>query len=146
MKKLIKIGFILYLTYSLFQLFNNDREISHGPGVIAPKIPIQKDLKKKIPFEHKDYQINPLAFFKLEARVLHKKRYRFGREAELSPLDLALGWGPMSDEKILDEFRIRQSNRFYYWYSKNLPISKMDVIENSSNMHLIPENEQVWKK
>ena len=35
------------------------------------------------------------------ARVLGTERYRFDRASELSLVDLALGWGPMSDTRAL---------------------------------------------
>ncbi len=50
-----------------------------------------------------NYQITPLAAFQIHARVLHKKEYSRGREADLSPVDFALGWGPMSDVHILQQ-------------------------------------------
>ena len=73
------------------------------------------------PFQHNDYKIIPRRTFYLEARVLSKRRYRTGREAQLAPFDLALGWGPMSDDTILKDIKITQSNRWYYYKYKIPP-------------------------
>ncbi len=91
-----------------------------------------------------EYRITTLQDeFLLTALVLSKKEYRFGREADLSPIDLALGWGPMADLDTIAQFSIRQSNRWYYWQTPELPISKRDVEIHSSNMHMIPADKAV---
>ncbi len=119
------------------------RPITHGPGVVAPDVPQQEALSGVENFMFKDYTVTPLARFALEARVLSRAGYRSGREAELSPLDLALGWGPMSDETVLAHFSITQSGRFYYWSARHLPIPRAEVVQNSANMHLIPADAAV---
>lgn len=91
-----------------------------------------------------EYQITPLEEnFTITARVLSRKNYHFGREADLSPVDLALGWGPMAEPAIIKQFSIRQSNRWYYWKTSELPIPRRDVEINSANMHMIPADRSV---
>jgi len=75
--------------------------------------------------------------------VLAKKNYHLGREADLSPTDLALGWGNMSDERILEQIKISQSGRFYFWRVDSFPIPRHEIETSSANMHLIPANESV---
>jgi len=43
--------------------------------------------------------LKPLAHFELDARVLHCK-FIDGSASRLVPVDLALGWGPMSDQRV----------------------------------------------
>jgi hypothetical protein len=118
-------------------------EVRYPPGPIAPNAPVQADVDD-VPLLNKDeYLITPVARFEVEARVLGTERYRHGREADLSPMDLALGWGPMSDQTVVDELDISQGARFYFWKAKRLPISRGDIIRHSSNMHLIPANDTV---
>ncbi|WP_430460643.1 hypothetical protein ACQUQU_15685 [Thalassolituus sp. LLYu03] len=91
-----------------------------------------------------DYRITTLQDdFELTARVLGYERYRSGREADLSPLDLALGWGPMAEPEIAAQFSIRQANRWYYWRTDALPIPRREVETHSANMHMIPADEGV---
>ena len=73
------------------------------------------------------------------------KDYTFGREADLAPVDLALGWGAMSDEAVLSKISISQSNRFYYWRVDEFPIPRKEIEWQSANMHMIPADSQVEK-
>jgi hypothetical protein len=111
------------------------------------KPPIQKNINKsKASFPYGDYEITPLANFQLIAKVLSEKHYRSDREAELSPVDLALGWGPMAIQKNLDALTITQSGRWYRWRTNNFPIPRREIETNSANMHFIPNNETVKAK
>lgn len=94
----------------------------------------------------KDYQIEPLADFSLKARVLGAEHYRFGRESEISPVDLALGWGRMSDPTVLSRIDIRQSNRFYFWHVQEFPIPREEIERHSANMHMIPADASVARQ
>ena len=118
-------------------------EVRHGPGVLAPNAPVQTARGEVPLLRHGGYLVEPLARFEVEARVLAAKRYRKGREAELSPVDLALGWGPMSDEAVLDHLEIWQNRRFYFWQGRILPIPKREISRHSANMHLIPATDEV---
>ncbi|MBR9828189.1 MAG: hypothetical protein GYB41_06055 [Oceanospirillales bacterium] len=105
--------------------------------------PMQRTLSAPAQVAFEDYQLTLLAEFALDARVLGRENYRFGREADLSPWDFALGWGEMSRPEVADQFDIRQSGRWYYWQTKQLPIPKRQVEISSANMHMIPANDQV---
>jgi len=119
------------------------RPVAQPPGVLAPLDPLQTEPQSTKTWTYHDHRITPLARFELRARVLSVERYHFDRPAELSPVDFALGWGPMSDSRILEAFTIRQSDRWYFWSSANLPIPAADVISHSANMHMIPANGSV---
>jgi hypothetical protein len=117
------------------------------PGRIAPDEPRQVEILERT-WDRGDARFTALAQFDIRARVLSKNRYHFDPEADLSPLDLALGWGPMSDSRIVDEFSISQSQRFYFWRPKwghNPPIPIPEVISHSANMHMIPANDGVMR-
>lgn len=119
------------------------RAVDPGPGRVAPHDPIQHDLRAKRHFEHKGYAMTALAEFEVEARVLSRKSYSGDANAELSPLDLALGWGPMSDGEVLDDIDISQSGRFYHWSTRDPSIPIEDIGRHSANMHLIPADASV---
>jgi hypothetical protein len=135
---------ILLVLFGATRWWKSD-SIAYGPGIIAPDQPEQETIDSGEQFSYKDYQITPLATFQIEARVLSAKRYRSGRESELSPVDLALGWGPMSDEDVLKDIKISQSNRFFYWKVKHFPIPRKEIERNAANMHLIPSNPEMAK-
>jgi hypothetical protein len=117
--------------------------VTFPPGVTAPNAPRQTNLDKAPLFVRDDFVIRAVARFEVDARVLGRERYRFDRSADLSPIDLALGWGPMSDQSVIDRISITQSRRFYWWRVKEYPIPRRAIIENSANMHMIPANDEV---
>ncbi|HEY9161258.1 MAG TPA: hypothetical protein VIS94_09250 [Desulfomonilia bacterium] len=138
MWKYVVIAFVVLIG---FFSWCSQRTLHHAPGIIAPDIPVQETINDADPFTYKDYTIKPVAAFKLKARVLSRERYRFDRCAELSPVDLALGWGPMSDEAVLNKLKISQMGRFFYWKASGvLPIPLEQICANASNMHMIPAN------
>lgn len=115
-----------------------------GNGVIASQQPTQISTGG-VNFNLNGYTITPLESFQIEARVLAAEQYSLGREADLSPVDLALGWGAMSDEAILKDIKISQSNRFYYWRVDEFPIPRREIETQSANMHMIPADPQIEK-
>jgi hypothetical protein len=119
------------------------RPLPYGVGVAAPTLPAQQHVSEGQPFAYKGYRVTPLARFNLDARVLAREDYGFGRESEISPVDVVFGWGRMSDGAVLDQIRIRQSNRFYYWSVEEFPIPRQEIESHSANMHLIPADSAV---
>jgi len=121
-----------------------NRPLVHPPGVLVAEIPQQNTTDLPAAFGLHGHQVQPVARFSIRARVLSREDYRFDRGAELSPVDLALGWGPMSDQAVLDRIDIRQGGRWYFTrYELPAPISDQEIIRHSANMHLVPANEYV---
>lgn len=88
--------------------------------------------------------ITPLAGFSLAGRVLSTEGYRAGKEARISPLDLAIGWGPMTQSQVIDQLDIQQGGRWYTWRTRpGASIETKQIIEYSSNMHMVPANDTV---
>jgi hypothetical protein len=141
---IIAILFVIFICYSAYSWWNS-RAVSHGPGQVAPDPPAQSETQAA-PFTFDEYRITPLADFYVNARVLSTERYFWGEEAKLVPVDLALGWGPMSDERVLEKINIRQSNRFYFWSTEKFPIPRKKIETSSANMHLIPSDSDILKK
>ncbi len=125
---------IAWGTYSSWQ----QRPLHRGAGVIAAQVPQQQLLSEAHAFDLNGYRITPLADYDIEARLLARERYRLGREADLSPIDFGVGWGRMSDESILKQIDISQSNRFMNWRVAHFPIPQHEIETSAANMHLIP--------
>ena len=121
------------------------RPVHPGDGAIAPAEPLQTELDAPpSPVEHGRWKLTARARYDITARILSREDYRFDAMADLVPEDLALGWGPMSDNRVLRAFEITQSVRFYSWRPlEPLPIPRQDVIEHSANTHVIPADPQV---
>jgi len=123
-----------------------EREQSRPPGILAPGEPVQGDAEGLAPFKKDDYNLVPQARFSLEARVLGKEIYRLDAGANLAPVDLALGWGLMSDSSVLSRLSISQSQRFYFWRATELPAPPEDIARHSANMHLIPASPDMERR
>ncbi len=118
---------------------------ARDPGVLAAVAPEQHDLSHAASFRDKNFTITPLADFALTARVLSREDYRLDPTSSISPTDLALGWGRMSDSAVLAKLNIRQSGRWYTysWTTPEPPIPLAELIRSSSNMHMLPADDTV---
>lgn len=117
---------------------------TYPTGILLAGEPEQHDPPHEAAFDYREFRLKPLAAFVLDARVLHEKTYRYDRGARLVPVDLAVGWGPMSDQGVLDHLKISQASRFYYYeYKGQPPIPKEEIISHSTNLHLIPSTDAI---
>ena len=119
------------------------RPVDPPDGPIAPADPLQTDLKgPPLITQLGRWRLTPRARYDITARILSREDYHLDLLSDLIPEDLALGWGPMSDNRVLSAFRITQGARFYSWMPKQpeLPIPRQVVIEHSANTHVIPAN------
>ena len=91
--------------YNRWQL----RPVRPSDGPIAPDDPLQADADGATPTALGRWHLTPRARYDITARILAREDYRFDRLSDLIPEDLALGWGPMSDNKVIRAFDI--SNR-----------------------------------
>ena len=143
MNKLLLISAVLIIAGIVVkEPFSN---VSYGPGVIAPDAPLQSNTDAEA-FFYDDIHVKPQASFEIEAKVLARKNYSSDAESIASPIDLALGWGSMSDESVLETISISQRNRFYYWRVDKFPIPRKEIEQHSANMHLIPANDEIAKQ
>lgn len=139
-KKLLLI-FLCLLGYGAYQHYQH-RPVVHGAGEIAPNDPIQTSTNAA-DIQFNGFTLTPLADYEIKARVLSTENYSTGVEADLSPTDLALGWGPMSDEAVLNKIDISQSNRFFYWHVDEFPVPQREIEIHAANTHIIPANDSV---
>ena len=122
------------------------RPVAHPAGILVAADPEQDPSEGKPAWQHRGYRMIPLARFHIRARILHTERYRFDRPADLSPVDFALGWGCMSDSRVLETISIQQRDRWYFWSASSLPLPMGEITTHSANMHLIPADGGVEKR
>jgi hypothetical protein len=132
--------------------YADQRLQNHGLAAVSQPLadsPAQ-EATSQAAFEFRGYQVKPLATFAVRARVLSREDYYVGKEAELSPLDLALGWKRMADPAVYEALNITQGGRWYrYTWRDQPPIPLQEIIESSANMHMIaatPVVERALKK
>lgn len=140
-----KIGLLLFgiIVILIVLVALKSSEKIHPPGILVNEIPQQNKLSQRKTWIRNGFFYKALAEFSLTARVLGKKEYYTGTESMISQYDLALGWGQMSDSKILDDIVITQEFRFYFWKTDKFPIPREDIEKKSANMHIIAANENI---
>lgn len=132
-----KVAPVLIVSILLITIFSS-KKVELGDGVYAPNDPIQESIESPAEFKHKEFSIRPLAEFEITAKVILREDYSYDEGATLSPVDLALGWGSMSDEAILKHFEFSQSGRWYRYRYETAPIPQKEIETHSANMHMIP--------
>ena len=113
-------------------------------GRPAAAVPLQTDANLPAPWTRGEFRFQPLARFAVCAVVLSRERYRYDPEAKLAPVDLALGWGRMSEAAAINALRISQDHRWYnYAWWGEPPLPPAEIVRSSANMHLIPADDIV---
>ena len=136
-------GLAVAALYSTWQRWES-RPVHPRDGPLAPDEPVQTDIEAATAVRHGRWLLTPRARYDITARILGREDYRYDRIADLAPEDLALGWGPMSDNQVLAGLDISQSARFYSWRPRAaLPIPREDVIAHSANTHVIPADARI---
>jgi hypothetical protein len=113
---------------------------------IISEISLEEKINSGQPFKFKNWTITLLEPFSMKARVLASKEYTSDKEAELSPIDLALGWDRMSNIEVISKINITQSSRWYHWKTKKFPIPKREIETHSANMHIVPASKDIESK
>jgi len=137
---ILKLLFLSYVAFGAWNWFIN-RPAKAPNGILAPGEPLQGDVADGATLRSGRWTLKVRAHYRITARILGLERYHFDALASLIPEDLALGWGPMSENKILQAMDISQSDRFYFWSAAaGEPLTKDAIIAHSANTHVIPEN------
>jgi len=144
MKKILITAGLLIIVLVYF--FYPEKVVTYPSGITAPDQPKQTKIIGNKEWTLDEFKFKALAEYHIKARVLSRNNFSVGKESELSPLDLALGWGPMSDQNVIDKIDISQSNRWYRWKADVLPIPAREISLNSANVHIIPKDEAIEEK
>lgn len=144
MKKVfIGLGILIAI---LAYFFYPETVITYPAGITVADQPKQTNIIGTKEWKLDDFNFKALAEYKIKARVLSRNDFSVGKESEISPFDLALGWGLMSDQSVIDKIDISQSNRWYRWRADVLPIPAREISLNSANVHIIPKDEAIEEK
>jgi len=130
----------------IIYFFYPETVVTYPAGITALDQPKQTNISVIKKWELDEFYFNALTEYQIKARVLTRNNFSIGKESEISPFDLALGWGPMSDQSVIDKIDISQSNRWYRWRADVLPIPAKEISLNSANVHIIPKDETIKDK
>ena len=134
--------FAAMVSFGLWKLYSG-RDVHHPPGILAAAEPLQREIDSAPMIDRGDFRLRPRAEFSATVRVLSREDYSLGELARLVPTDFAVGWGPLSDSKVLEDVEVTQSNRFYYWHTEHWPVDRATIESHSANWHVIPDNAAV---
>jgi len=119
--------------------------LRHPPGVLVAAEPEQHLIPEKRLGDVRGFALSAVATYSVQARVLHTKRY-WADGADLVPYDVALGWGPMSDQAVLDKLRVAQGNRFFFYEWRDAPpLPEKEIACHAANNHIISASAKVAK-
>lgn len=117
--------------------------LRHPPGVLVAAEPEQRLIAAKPLPARRGWTLTAAATYSIRARVLHTRRY-WDDGSSLVPCDVALGWGRMSDQAVLDRLTISQSTRFmFYQWEDAPPIAQKEIACHASNNHVIAATPEV---
>jgi hypothetical protein len=142
---LLKVVLLIYIGWGGWNWYS-DRPFHQPDGVLAADDPQQTNLPAGDKVQVGRWTLTVRADYRITARLLATERYHFDALAGLVPEDLALGWGPMSDNRVLRAIDISQSNRFYYWRAQQNSPPKDSIITHSANTHVIPQNKMIARQ
>ena len=93
--------------------FRYERAVSHPPGVVVDVGPAIAVGETRAPWrDEKGFRYASVGRFEGRAMVLARRNYDLGEFATLAPTDLALGWGPLSDPRVIDQLDFPQYKSF----------------------------------
>ena len=137
---ILKVVLTAYIAWGAWHWYTH-RPITQPDGVLAQGDPQQQNVGDGEKITMGRWTLTVRATYRITARVLSREDYHFDAMSDLVPEDLALGWGPMSDSRVLRTLEISQSNRFYYWHTTTATLLPKDsIIVHSANTHVIPQN------
>ena len=144
MKKFLIGIVILFLVWKFF----SSESKADWDGQLSPSEPVQASDNFPLPWTKDKYTFTPMANYHIKAVVLSKHHYwAIDSGDELAPYDLALGWGPMSDAKVINQLKITQDGRWYNYYWKNPPpIAPGEIAHHSANTHIIASDRDILKE
>jgi len=145
----VAVVLVVAILFGAWNWWSRERHERVPPGVVAPADPVQQMLDPPTRFDARDHTFIRRARYEITARVLRKEIYRIDGGANLAPVDLGLGWGAMSDSRIVDQLTFSQMGRFLFWEPKDrakFPLSMGDVATHAAQVHAIPADDGVEQR
>lgn len=112
------------------------------PGTLAAAAPTQLNTTKE--WKVGDATFHALATFEVNARLLMNVPYTAKNdEFKLSPMDLVVGWGPLSNSTVLTHIEFGHSYRYVSFMSDTEAIESSQIGQYLSHIHAIPANPEI---
>ena len=148
-KRMLLVFLALLLAFTLYMEVRGTRGITYPPGILIKSEPQMVLIRDPKPWKVGKSVIFPLVEFWLQGRVLCSERYDDDSLSDICPIDIGLGWGPMSDQSIIDQLDFVQGNRKLEYTPcdpDHPPPSYASLWEYVKNVHTLPADDGIKKK
>ena len=136
----------LYVGWGAWHWFSN-RSVHEPDGVLVADEPQQTLVENGEQIRKGHWTLTVRATYRITARVLGRETYNFDALSDLIPQDVALGWGPMSDSRVLRSLEMSQENRFFNWRTSTKTVIPMPaIITHAANTHVIPSTPSIARQ
>ena len=136
----------LYVGWGAWHWFSN-RSVHEPDGVLVADEPQQTLVENGEQIRKGHWTLTVRATYRITARVLGRETYNFDALSDLIPQDVALGWGPMSDSRVLRSLEMSQENRFFNWRTSAKTVIPMPaIITHAANTHVIPSTPSIARQ
>ena len=139
MLKHISLVIVIVLSYFMW----DQRPVKHGAGVIAPDDPSVVQVTRHQGFDVDHYQLQPKFKIESTARILSQKRYWLDERTQLAPYDFVLGWGAMSDERVLSQVQTPIGKRDFRVEVIRPQLTMNEIRQQIMYMHAVPADDYV---
>ena len=147
MKPRVRQALLLGLLVLGVWFFETMRPVGQPPGILAPDPPsISPVAERPQVFERDAHLLTALAGFEAKARVLSVERYGRDRQSRIAPLDIALGWGRLSDATTFRGVDVAQAERRVLFKSYDPKLPDEEVGASVVNLHVIGADADVDKQ
>lgn len=146
----------ILIAFGAINWFLYEREIAHPPGILINQMPQVSDTLRSPWVDGDGLRYQPVARLEISARLLSRNNVSLGSWDHISPVDLGLGWGAMSDSAILDQldiaqynaplggsrflaFNIRDDAEIRHWTRKR----RAELFRQLTHVHAIPASSEI---
>jgi len=136
--------FVVALILGAMWIYTSTRPLYQPDGVVAPDAPVVQALvDAPTALERNAHRMTATARFSGKVRLLSVQRYARDRAAQVSPVDVGVGWGRLSDSAVLRSLDLAQGSRelVYQIYDPSVPDTEMQA--SVLNLHLVPSTAEL---
>jgi hypothetical protein len=142
----LKAGLAVAVAVLFVVYFVQSTEHSYPPGKLVSAEPLQSATTPRS-WNKNGFTITALAQYHIEALVISTERYWLDAGAALSPVDFAVGWGPMSDPAVVADMSFSQGHRWFSFRpSSHFSLPLEAINSHAANMHMIPADRRIEQR
>ncbi len=92
------------------------------------------------------FTLTRMANYKVTGSVISKEYYSEDWEGMVSPVDLLIVWGKLTDREYSRHITFTHGVRWYHYkWKEGSPVDSTYIVTHSSNNHIIPANRNIYR-